>query len=300
MRKRRTNPMHERRIDEESWLERVDPRVKLLVILATSLLAVVLENPRALAVLGSCALLLTLTARLGWKRLRPLLLLVLLATWGTVFSQALFYVGYPRTVLMRLIPVIEWGGRRFDGVVVTKEGIVYGLTQALRLDAMMLVGTTLCLKTGPEKLFLGLTRLGVPYGLSFMAVTALRFVPTVVHETRTARTLRRLRGYRFRRLGFRAGLRLELSTLKPVLVKSLRRATQLATALSLRAFDPLADQRDDAHRSSLSLGEKGILAIVFGLTSAIVIARALFLLYLHRLYYREDLRALYAFARDWL
>ena len=56
------------------------------------------------------------------------------------------------------------------------EGAVHGSVQALRIVSMSFAGLAMALSTPPDRLFAALVRLRVPYGVAFLAVTALRFV----------------------------------------------------------------------------------------------------------------------------
>jgi energy-coupling factor transporter transmembrane protein EcfT len=83
-------------------------------------------------------------------------------------------------------------------------------------------------------------------GVSFMAMTAMRFLPTMLDEWATVRRARRLRGYRPRRRFGPANWyrfsRDELQLLLPILAAALRRATALSTAASSRGFSPTAER----------------------------------------------------------
>lgn len=275
----------------ERWLERVDPRLKLVGMMCASLLAVALDQAMSLLILAGLGLMMLVLARLPRAQVRPLLGVLLAASWGTVFGQALFYDFFPRTVWVTIPLPFSWE------LPLYLEGMRYGLVQSLRFSALILLGTSLSLTTSPERMFLGLQHLRVPFGLSFMAVTAVRFLPLMLRELQTVWAVRRLRGYRRGRLGLRDLVRTEVDTFRPVVVKTLRRATDLATSLTLRAFDPAAE-RASLPPLHFSTVERLVLGGMVLATSSILLLKLLFLLYLHDWLYVSGMRDVYGWIRD--
>lgn len=280
-----------------SLLERLDPRVKLVAMVCASLLAVSLEQLESLlAFTLLCALPLPFL-RATRAQLKALLVVVMLTTWGTVLGQAFFYGRLPRTVILTF-----WEGGQVLGIPIPTlelylEGVKHGLLQSLRFTGLLLLGAAVSLSTSPERLLLGLTRLRVPYALSFMAVTALRFLPLVSAELQTVLAVRRLRGYRPLRRGIRATVRVELGTFKPVVARALRRASSLAVSLTLRGFDPLVS-RTSARELRLGRGEWLGLVGLLGVTIPVVLGRFLFWLYVNELFYHPGLREVYTLVRE--
>lgn len=282
-------------------LGRLNPVLKLVLVLCVALLAVTLDQLASLGLLTVFSLSMVLGSGLRPRQLRPLLVLALAATWGTLMSQGLFYDRQPRTLLVTLVPAL--GGTPtqpwFPGLFLYREGVLHGLVQSLRFLSLLLLGASVSLTTSPERLFQGLKALRVPYGLSFMAVTAVRFLPLALQELQTVRAVRALRGHQPWRSGLREALRSEVAMLQPVLVKTLRRATDLATALTLRAFDPVRPETDRAPLS-LTMGERVGLGSALLVTGGLVVLKGLYLLYLHQLLYIPGFRELYGWIRQWV
>lgn len=287
------------------WLAQLDPRVKLAWIVWASVESVLLDTTWGLVslVLWAASGLtgLTMQAR-AW-----LIVVLLLASvvWGTLFSQAVFYAGAPRTTMVVLVPEFTLAGHDFDGLRVYREGLSYGMAQSLRMLAVMLTGMTVCLSTSPEKLMAALVRLRVPVAIGFMTVAALRFLPSLLAELALVRQARRLRGYRPKRFefvpwhrGWLRGLWMELALLRPVLASSLRRATLLATSVSSRGFDPNAPR---TFYPELRLRRVEIVALLLlgGSVGTLAVFKTLYWLYLGDLYYHPSLRWVYDTARNW-
>ena len=68
---------------------------------------------------------------------------------------------------------------------VTVESLRYGITNALRISAMLISGLVFPSTTRNEEIALGLIRLRLPYVTSFALSTALRLVPTFVSTALT-------------------------------------------------------------------------------------------------------------------
>ena len=265
-----------------------DPRTRLLLVLAVGLLAVTVDSVPALALLAlvsGLALAKTGLSRALWKGIATIALVIV---WSTVLSQGLFYGDQPRVALLELGPLVVW-----------REGVMWGLLQSLRMISLCLAGAALAMSTPPDRIFAALLRLRVPFGLAFLAVTALRFVPQVGRELLIVRRARARRGRPVHKRNPWAWLRLELMLLKPVVARSLRRARVLAESLDARGFDPSAPR---AVRRPLTMArwEIALLCGVGLVVLATISARVLMLLYTSETLYFPELRELYGFVRDWL
>jgi energy-coupling factor transport system permease protein len=266
----------------------MDPRVRLLLVMAVGVLALSLERPLSLlglAVVAGLPLLATRVVRRWWGRA---LGLVLLLIWSTAFSQGLFYSAEPRVPLLSLGPMVVW-----------REGVLWGLVQSLRFIAVSLAGLGLALTTPVDRLMAGLRGLRVPFGLAFLAAMSLRFLPVLTAEWWTARRARARRGRPAWRRGPIAWLRLEVDLMRPVLARSLRRARSLAESLDARGFDATAS-RAQLRPLRIAGWEWPILIGAWALALGAAAGRALFLLYTTDTWYLPALRPLYAFFRGWL
>lgn len=266
----------------------MDPRTRIVLLGLVGVLAVALEQPTALAALALLCALPTWTwaGQRGW-RLRGAFLIAA-GVWGMVLSQALFYDGRPRVALATLGPLTIW-----------QEGATYGLVQSLRLVATTLAGLAIAVSTPPDRLFAAMLRLRVPFGAAFLAITALRFVPQVSREVWVVRCARARRGRPVHHRSPWAWLALEISLLRPVVARALRRSRTLAESLDMRGFDPAAPR---AVRRPLRMHawEPGLIAVASTATAVVVTSRLLFLLYTAEIFYLPRLRPLYGFVRDWL
>lgn len=265
-----------------------DPRTRLGLVLAVGLAGIALDRPGSLGLLAAVCLAALAAAPVppGWRR-RVLGVSVAVVA-STAWAQGLFYAGAPRTPWLALGPLVVW-----------REGVAHGLVQSLRLVAAGVAGATLALTTPPDRLFAGLVAVRVPHGAAFLAVTALRFVPVVAAEWIAVRHARDLRGRPIWARSPVDWLRQEMALLAPVAARAVRRARTLAESLEARGFDPVVVR---AQRAPLAMPpSEGIGLAAIGLAlAALWSAHGLFALYTLGVWYRPELRPLYALVRAWL
>ncbi len=248
----------------ETWMAQRDARLKIAWLVVVSLAAVVVDSTVALLILSGLALGVALL--LGWSRRTWLVVggILVAVVWGTMFSQALFLPSRTAHADPDVRSLVFDPGYVFPGLIFYREGALYGLLQSSRIVAMTLAGMTVCLSTSPERLLAALAWLRVPSAVSFMAVAALRFLPTVADQWATVRRSCQLRGYRPRLWqvgrGVWASWGTELTLLVPVVAAALRRASTLATSLTARGYD--AGQRRTIFPALTMVGSERIAVIV--------------------------------------
>ncbi|HVU88562.1 MAG TPA: energy-coupling factor transporter transmembrane component T [Pirellulales bacterium] len=286
-----------------TWLAECDPRLKLSWLATVSLASVLVDSRVALLTLCGVALVVAATA--GWSTRTWLTVgtALVLVAWGTVLSQAMFYVGEPRTPIVTLVPAFDLGNYRFPGLALFREGAAYGLIQSARMVAVMLAGLTTCLTTSPERLLAALAWLRVPSAISFMTVAALRFLPTLIDQWATVRRSRQLRGYHARLWHIGQGAltswRTELAILVPVVAAALRRAGMLATALTARGFDA-ARPRTIYPAIAMTPFERVAVTVLWALSVGLALLKSVYWLSVSGTAEFPALVRWYEFARDWL
>jgi energy-coupling factor transport system permease protein len=290
-------PTHARK-----WIRVLDVRVKIGLVLAVSVLVVLIDAPWTLAgILGVVAALYAVSGFPGTK-LRLAAGIVLLTVWGTMLAQALFYASVPRTAVLELIPKdFPVLGGITGGLCIYREGLAYGAVQSLRIVTMIGLGLLVCWTTDPGQ-FLGvLVRLKVPYGVAFMTVTALRFLPVVVSETQVVATARRMKGYHLRRWTSLRPVRRLIEFTAPVFANAIRRSRALAVSVESRAFDPVGGRSVRATGATpLRFSGVAILALLGAVVLAVAAAKLLHWMFLEEIYYSSALRGVYDFVRTYL
>jgi len=266
----------------------ISPRTKILMLLMVGVLSITLEQVASLGVLATLAACAVLLHGVEGRWIRRGAILIVAIVWSTVVSQGLFYGQEPRTPWFQIGPVVVW-----------VEGVEHGLVQSLRLVSAGLAGVAIAISTPPDRLLTALQRMGVPAGICFLAVTALRFIPTLAREIVQVRAARRHRG---RPLWSRtpwAWIRLEVSLLRPTVARTLRRARALSESLDARGYDPL-QARTQHETIPQSSADKILLTTALLGTAALVCSRIMYLLYTADLVYHPGLQGLYAWVRAWV
>ena len=274
----------------------LDVRLKMAVGFAVSLLVVLVDTPASLgtcAAIGVCCFIL---CRPGRRQVLLVTVTTALIVWGLMFSQGLFYAQEPRHVLFNLLPpnpVFK------AGLAIYVQGLYHGAIQSLRIIAATLTGFAICFSTEPDQFLRGLLAVRIPFSLSFMAVSAIRFIPVVAQEIATVRNAMRLKGYRPFRHGPVDTVSSETAALRPVLAGTIRRSQEIALSIQTRGFS-MDGTRTSLTDNTLSLRGRCGLWCIAVVTATVCICKAAFWLYQREIYYEPLLRPLYGFVRAWL
>ncbi len=282
------------------WARALDVRIKLAVLFAGAVLVVLVDAPVTL--FGAFALVASLypASRLPASKVRLAVVISLLTVWGTMLGQALFYASVPRTPLVVIVPKdAPVVGALTGGVVLWREGLIYGAVQSMRIVMMVGLGLWVCWTTDPGEFLSALVRLRVPYGVAFMTVTAMRFLPTVASEAAVVSAARRMRGYHLRRRMWLHPARELVRFMKPLFANAVRRSRELALSVEGRAFDPAA-KRTTSSPTRLGPAARAFLAALFATLLAVVVLKTINGLFVHDVYYSSSLWWAYDFARSCL
>lgn len=276
------------------------PSQKLMLLFASSLLSVTIDNSRLLGGYLCFCLILILSSRIPLKKLRIWLAAVILTFWGTLLSQSLFYTMVPRTVILQVIPqstpVI---GVLTGGVNIYKEGVEYGLVQGMRFVISLTCGLFICFTTESKDLLRAAIRLKMPLNFSFMLSVALRFIPLIVDETRTVMRAQKLRGFSIFHAGCVRPMHTAHVVLRPILVNAIRRSSMLSLSVESRHFGNARSAYTHIVNS-----ENQFISITLGTTLVAVTAalaiKGLCFLYIANYFYASWLRPIYALGEQWL
>lgn len=226
-------------IPGDSLLHRLDPRTKVLGVLAAAASILAASNWQGFVLAG----LLTVTALSASKLPLKILLGSLKSLWIllviTFLLQALLT---PGTALAGLGPL-----------KISREGAAAGGEILLRLALLILTAFLPTLTTPPIKLTAGLEsiispfkRLGVPaHELAMMMTLALRFIPTLLQEAEVVISAQRSRGAGFATGSPAKWAKSLLPLFVPLFAGALRRADNMAVAMEARCY------RGGANRSRM-------------------------------------------------
>ena len=217
-----------------SFLHRMDPRMKLILCVAYIVLLFVAKGVTsfALIVLFTAGIILVsgIQFRTIFKSLKPLIFILIFTTILNLFWNA----GEDGTVLLKL-------GR----LTIYLEGVIRALLMSLRIILLM-AGSTVILMytTSPisltdaiEQLFAPLNKIKIPvHTFAMMMTMALRFLPTLLEETQKIINAQKARGADFESGNLIARAKALVPILIPLFISQFRRAEELATAMECRSY----------------------------------------------------------------
>ncbi len=216
----------------DSFTHKLDPRVKLLLVIAFIVMVFLVKNLIAYSAIILCVVIGTLVSRIPLikvlKSIKGIIFLVLF----TAVLNLIFHKG--ETVL--------WSWWR---ITISVEGIFFSLKMALRL-ILLVAGTTLLTYTttptgltdGMESLMYPLKLIKVPtHDIAVIMSIALRFIPILSEEVDKIMMAQKARGASFDTGGIVKRAKALLPVLIPLFVSAFRRADELALALDARCYN---------------------------------------------------------------
>ncbi len=215
-------------IPGHSCIHRLDPRVKILCLLALSVVTLSVDDLDVifltLLILGGFYLC-GLSLRRLMQALKPVFpVLVLLFLMHFLFSE-----GKP---ILASLPAI------------TYEGLYRGGLVAWQFAALITAGSILTMTTSASDLVSGIERLLRPlrflripsHDIAIMISVALRFVPTLLEEVERMKEAQVARGADFASGSLVKRLRKMASLVIPLILCTFRRADELALAMEGRGY----------------------------------------------------------------
>ena len=122
------------------------------------------------------------------------------------------------------------------------EGVIFGLGMAGRMYALLLTIPLVISTTDMNKLTLGLIKLNVPYKITFVISTALRFAPLLMEEVRSIIDAQKLRGLDIDKMNLIKRASVYSKVAVPLIIGALNKSMQLEIALQAKAFSGSSDR----------------------------------------------------------
>ncbi len=215
-----------------SFLHRLDPRTKLIMTIVYIVALFVAKDLFTVFALMILALLLAPIGKIPiitiLKSLKPLRFIIILTAFFNIFwhkGEVLLF--------------------EFKFIHIYLEGIIYASIIALRV-VTLLIGTSVLISytTSPialtdaiERLLRPLNKIRVPvHEFAMMMTIALRFIPTLIEETDKIISAQKSRGADFDTGSLVKRTKSLIPVFIPLLLSSVRRADELATAMECRCY----------------------------------------------------------------
>lgn len=215
----------------KSFVHRLDPRIKLLFLIAYIVMIFVAKSFYGL---GLCALLLIIAVIAARVPFGSVLRSVKGVIFILIFTSVLniFFHGGEKLL-------VEWGI-----IHIYLEGIIFAVFLTFRLFFLVMASALLTLTTTPvnlcdglESLLFPLTLIKIPvHVLALIMSIALRFIPTLIDETNRIISAQKARGADFETHNFFKKIKAIIPVLIPLLLSAFRRAEELGDAMDARCY----------------------------------------------------------------
>ncbi len=218
---------------KDSPVHSCDPRVKLLAVLAFSIVILRLDFI-GLIVTAGIILAFSLLANIGiitlLKSTRPVWTFFLML----FFIYVLFSPGHS------VLPF------SLGPIMISYEGLYLGVFQVSKFLLLILTASLLTMTTSPSELTMAVERLLRPlqtigissHNIALMVSMALRFIPTLQLEMNNIREAQLARGANFSAGSLRGKIRSIISIAAPLTISILRRSDELVEAMEARGYQP--------------------------------------------------------------
>ena len=214
----------------ESWIHRLDPRVKIIATLLYIVALFVVQDfigfAIAAAALAAVVIISKVPLSFILRGLKPVFLIISFTLIINMF------------MIKGEVLVSFWF------LEITKEGLRTAIFMAIRLILLVIGSSLLTLTTKPisltdgiEALLSPFKKIGVPaHELAMMMTIALRFIPTLMEETDKIMKAQQARGADFETGNLMSRAKALIPILVPLFISAFRIAQDLAMAMEARCY----------------------------------------------------------------
>lgn len=258
----------------KSFVHRLDPRVKLLFLIAYIVMLFVANSFYGLALCGLILVIATIASRVPVRS-------VLRSVKGVIFIL----------VFTSLLNIFFHGGEhllwKWGIIKIYTEGIIFAVFLTFRLFFLVMGSALLTLTTTPvnltdglESLLFPLTLIKIPVHVFALIMSiALRFIPTLMDETNRIISAQKARGASFDTGNIFKRAKAIIPVLIPLLISAFRRAEELGDAMDVRCY---SSGKKRTKYKKLKFSPRDLVAVFF---AAVMIAGViLFNIYGYRIY----------------
>lgn len=204
----------------------LDPRTKLIIVMAISSLSVFIRDLRYLTCILFAAIIISQIMKsqvfVVLKKLRRLLGVFI----AMILIQSLFIKGGNPVLAIWNITIL------------TDIGIFRALEFIIRIS-IILVSATLLMTSTSREILQGLIEWKIPYEIAFMVSVGIRFLPMLREELEDTLTAIQLRGIDMEKLTFKKKVEIYSYIFTPVVAGAVLKSQKLAIAMECRGFRAL-------------------------------------------------------------
>ena len=243
----------------KSPIHRLDPRVKLVLVLALIVALFLAVGVISYALMIGFLLAIIRISKIPFKMvvrgLKPILFIISFTAVLNLFYTPGDYIW-------------QWGLLH-----ISKQGVFVAIQMVLRIMLLIIGTSMLTYTTSPIQLTDGLERLLSPlkrfhapvHELSMMMSIALRFIPTLIEETEKIISAQKARGADFESGSLIQRAKAMIPILVPLFISAFRRADELAVAMECRLYrgDVGRTRMKQLHVTRLDYAAVAVSACVF-------------------------------------
>lgn len=252
----------------ESWVHRLDPRLKIMAVLAYIVILFVVDDFWGFLIavfgLGVAIGVSRVPLRFIMRGLKPIFLII-------IFTFVLNMFMLTGETLVEIGPL-----------TISREGLYTAFFMATRLVLLIIGSSLLTLTTKPisltdgiESLLAPMKKIGMPtHELAMMMTIALRFIPTLLEETDKIMKAQQARGADFESGNIFRRAKSLIPLLVPLFISAFRIAHELAMAMEARCYHGGGGR---TRMNGMKLGRNDVIAAVLLLLflSGIIMERVL-------------------------
>jgi energy-coupling factor transport system permease protein len=249
-------------VPRESWLHRLDPRVKIIFLPLAMIMILAVINIYLVLTMLALTHILLLSAKIPvnkikwvWKMMLPITILIPLL-WP------LFYQDPGGTVLLQ-----------FWRIHITFEAFIQGIAMAFRINALCFACFIIMFTTDQASMVRGMVKMGLPFNWGLILAIALRYVPTFYGIINMVMEAQQARGLNLKQGGFLKRVRSYMPIFVAAIITGLRTSDNLAMSLETRAFGVNPRQRTYYRELKFVGTDVAVLVIFLCLFTATVFAR---------------------------
>lgn len=253
----------------QSFVHRMDPRAKLLALIAFIVLLFVANNFYALAACALVLIVALIASRVPFGRILRSVKGIIFILVFTAVLNLFFHSG----------ETVYWSWGIFK---ITLEGIVFTVFLIFRLFFLVMASSVLTLTTTPVALTDGIESLLKPlkyikfpvHELALIMSIALRFIPTLIDETNRIISAQKARGADFESGNIFKRIKAIIPILIPLLISAFRRAEELGDAMDARCY---SGSKNRTKYKKLHFGWRDVIGFI--LFAALIAGVVLFNIY---------------------
>lgn len=214
----------------DSAVHKLDPRTKIVFLIAYIAILFVADNFYSLALCIFCLVMAIILSKVPF-------LSVLKSIKGIIFLLAF-------TAVLNLFFHKGQTPINIGFTTIYLEGILFSVFLLIRLSLLVMASSLLTLSTTPVSLTDGMESLLTPlkwirfpvHALTLIMSIALRFIPTLIDETNRIISAQKSRGANFESGGLIKKVKAVIPVLIPLLISAFRRAEELGDAMDARCY----------------------------------------------------------------